>query len=98
MRLTRIGDVTYEIIVPYFGANIDEGRLVQWLKKVGEHVTERDGLCYYETSKATFEIEAEHSGYLLRTLHTDDIVPVLSLIGYLGDSPNESIIERGSHE
>lgn len=81
--------MVHEIIVPHFGANIDEGRLSAWFLKEGNRVTEGEVLCTYETNKATFEIEVERSGYLLRIVHADEVVPVLTVIGYLGDSPDE---------
>jgi pyruvate/2-oxoglutarate dehydrogenase complex dihydrolipoamide acyltransferase (E2) component len=81
----------HEITVPHFGPNVDDGRLVRWLKNVGDPVAASDALCYYETSKATFEIEAERSGYLLKALYLGERVPVLAIIGYLGDSPDDVV-------
>lgn len=81
----------YEIIVPHLGANIDQGRLFGWQKKEGDKVREMDVLCQYETTKATFDIEAERSGYLVKILHADEEVPVLQVIGYLGDFPDEPV-------
>ena len=80
-----------EIIIPHLGANIDDGRLSQWYKKEGDAVAERELLCIYETDKAAFEIEAESSGYLLKILHADEVVPALTVIGYLGESPQDVI-------
>ena len=84
--------MTHEIMIPHFGANIDEGRLSPWLKAVGDAVREGDVLCTYETTKATFDIEAERDGYLLKVVHEDDIVPVLTVIGFLGDEPDEPVV------
>ena len=81
----------HQVIVPHLGANIDDGRLSQWFKKEGEAVAERDVLCVYETDKAAFDIEAENSGYVLKILHSDTVVPVLTVIGYIGDSPEEPL-------
>jgi dihydrolipoamide dehydrogenase len=84
----------HEIVIPHFGANIDEGRLSPWLRKVGDAVREGDVLCTYETQKATFDIEAERDGYVLAIMRADELVPVLAVIGVLGDSPDESIEGR----
>ncbi len=81
----------HEIMIPHFGANIDEGRLSPWLKKEGDVVCEGAVLCTYETNKATFDIEAERDGYLLKILHADEVVQVLAVIGFLGDSPDERV-------
>ena len=84
----------HEIEIPHLGANIDDGRVSAWAKNVGDFVETLDVLCSYETTKATFEIEAERAGYLLEILHADEVVPVLTVIGYLGDRPNEKVSDR----
>jgi pyruvate/2-oxoglutarate dehydrogenase complex dihydrolipoamide acyltransferase (E2) component len=80
-----------EILVPHLGANIDEGHVSTWQKDVGDAVREGDILCTFETSKATFDIEAEASGYVVKILKSDETVPVLTVIGFLGDSPDEPL-------
>lgn len=84
----------HEIMIPHFGANIDEGHVSPWLKKVGEAVREGELLCTYETTKATFEIETERDGYLLRIIHADEVVPVMTVVGLLGDAPDEPVEAR----
>ena len=79
----------HEILIPHFGANIEEGRILGWDKKIGDAVRAGDILCSYETSKATFEIEAEHDGFLVEIVHADGVVPVLTVIGFLGDTAGE---------
>lgn len=83
--------MVHEIMIPHIGANIDEGHVSPWLKKVGENVREGDLLCTYETTKATFDIEAERNGYLLRIIHADEVVPVMTVVGFLGDAPDELV-------
>ena len=81
----------HEIVVPHLGANIDEGRVIAWKKQVGDFVEEEEVLCSYETTKATFDIEAERAGYLVKIVHADEVVPVLTVIGYIGDAQGEEV-------
>ena len=38
-----------EIIMPSLGETVDEGKVVKWLKKVGDEIKEGDILCEVET-------------------------------------------------
>lgn len=67
----------------------DTGRIVQWLKKHGEAVTQGEPLLEIETDKSVVEIEAPASGVLSIVVPaSDDDVPVASVIGYIG-TPEE---------
>ncbi len=84
----------HEIMIPHFGANIDEGHVSPWVKKVGDAVREGDLLCTYETTKATFDIEAERDGFLVKILHADEVVAAMTVVGFLGDAPDEPVEGR----
>ncbi|MBI5698793.1 hypothetical protein HZC35_00595 [Candidatus Saganbacteria bacterium] len=58
----------YQIFLPKFGANIESGTVVEWLKKENEPVTKGQTIALIETSKAVFELEAEESGTLKKIL------------------------------
>jgi 2-oxoglutarate dehydrogenase E2 component (dihydrolipoamide succinyltransferase) len=61
-----------------------EGTVVQWLKKVGDHVALGETVAVVETEKVEVELEAQASGILAEILVTEgETVPVLSVLAYL---------------
>lgn len=71
------------ITIPQMGASIDKAKILRWTKAVGERVADLEPLVEVETSKAVFEIEAEHSGRLVEILHASGTFPIQTVIGYL---------------
>ncbi|HEU0002924.1 MAG TPA: 2-oxo acid dehydrogenase subunit E2 [Ktedonobacteraceae bacterium] len=55
-----------DVILPALGMSQDTGKIVQWLKAEGQHVTKGEPLVEIETDKATVEIEAPADGVLAR--------------------------------
>ena len=53
------------IKMPRLSDTMEEGVVSQWLKKVGDKVSEGDILAEIETDKATMEFESFHDGTLL---------------------------------
>ncbi len=80
-----------QVLMPRQGNTVESCIILSWKKKEGDAVTEGDILCEVETDKATFEVEANASGTLLKILYkaTDD-VPVLTPIAIIG-TPGEDI-------
>ncbi len=58
----------FEVIMPALGMAQDTGRLVSWLKKVGEAVDESDVLMEVETDKTTMEVPAGRAVLFLNYL------------------------------
>ena len=54
-----------EIIMPSLGETVDEGKVVKWLKKVGDEIKEGDILCEVETDKTAAEIPSTVNGLSL---------------------------------
>lgn len=80
-----------EVILLKFGQTMQEGRVLRWLKREGEQVSEGDALIEVETDKSTMEICSEVSGILKRILvPAGQTVPVLTVLAYVGD-PNENL-------
>lgn len=80
-----------EIFMPKAGMDMKEGRLIRWLKNVGDHVELDEPIMEIETDKITMEAEAPATGILLAKLINDDTtVPVLQTIGYIGQ-PGEKV-------
>lgn len=81
----------HQVYMPKFGANIETGIIVEWLKKEGEAVKKGEIIANVETSKALFEIEAEESGILKKILAPEgQEIPFNHVIAVITDS-NEDI-------
>src|SRR5262245_25297180 len=56
------------ILMPALSPTMEEGKLIKWLKKVGDNVKSGDVLAEIETDKATMEVEAVDEGKLTQIL------------------------------
>ncbi len=66
-----------EIIMPSLGETVDEGKVVKWLKKVGDEIKEGDILCEVETDKTAAEIPSTVNGKLTQIIAQEgDTIPV----------------------
>lgn len=79
--------------MPALGMAQETGKLVRWLRKEGDQVSEGDPLMEIETDKVTVEIESPAGGVLggLRAGEGED-VPVGQIVGWIlepGESPPE---------
>ena len=77
------------IKMPRLSDTMEEGVVSQWLKKVGEKVSEGDILAEIETDKATMEFESFYDGTLLHIAIdegvTADVDSLLCIIGEEGE-------------
>ena len=82
------------IIMPQIGQDIKTGKILEWRKKENEQVNKGEVILVVESEKATFDVESDESGVLLKILfHEGEEVEVLSTIGYIGE-PGESYEEK----
>jgi pyruvate/2-oxoglutarate dehydrogenase complex dihydrolipoamide acyltransferase (E2) component len=58
-----------EVRMPRLNESVSTGKLIEWLRKDGDHVKEGEPIALVEGEKTTFEIEAPASGQLHKTLH-----------------------------
>ena len=66
-----------EVIMPKMGDAMEEGTLVEWLKKESEQVKTGEIIGTIQTDKATLELESPDTGTLTGFLiQTGDTVPV----------------------
>ncbi|HVL39055.1 MAG TPA: dihydrolipoamide acetyltransferase family protein [Fimbriimonadaceae bacterium] len=66
-----------EVIMPKMGDGMEEGTLLEWLKKEGDKVKSGEVIGTIQTDKATLELEAPSSGILQGFLiKSGDTVPV----------------------
>jgi pyruvate dehydrogenase E2 component (dihydrolipoamide acetyltransferase) len=74
------------ITMPRLSDTMTEGVVAQWLKKVGDKVSEGDILAEIETDKATMEFESFNEGTLLYVgLKDGESAPVDSLLAIIGE-------------
>ena len=58
-----------EVCLPKLGAGMEEGTIVEWLKKEGEVIAKAEPLFQVETDKAVLEVESPAEGVLTRIMH-----------------------------
>lgn len=79
------------ITLPKLGQTMEEGVIVEWLKKEGDPVNRGDVLFQVESDKAVLEVESRYKGVLLKILAGPNIkLPVLTPVGIIGE-PGEDI-------
>ena len=80
-----------QVIMPKLSDAMEEGRLLQWLKKEGDRVQGGDVLASIETDKAEIELESFGSGVLRKILVAEgETVPVGKVIAIVAE-PDEDI-------
>jgi pyruvate dehydrogenase E2 component (dihydrolipoamide acetyltransferase) len=84
--------MTKTIIMPKYGLQQDNGTVVEWRVKEGDHIDKGDILLDLETDKALFEYESPESGYVRKLIaQNGEEVPVLSVIAIITDEADEAI-------
>jgi pyruvate dehydrogenase E2 component (dihydrolipoamide acetyltransferase) len=80
------------ITMPALSDTMNTGRLVKWVKKLGDAIKKGDTIAEVETDKAVMEVDAFHDGYLAGPLAPEGTeMPVGKVIGYIADSPGEAV-------
>ena len=69
-----MSDNVADIIIPDLGEDVKEVTVVEWLKDVGEDVSEGDVVLEVMTDKANMEIQSETAGVLKEIIHGKDAV------------------------
>jgi 2-oxoglutarate dehydrogenase E2 component (dihydrolipoamide succinyltransferase) len=88
-----------KVEVPRSSANDDTVILIEWLKADGEHVKKNEDICIIESSKATFELVADASGFLYHTRNQGDEVAVGQMIAVIAQQQQrpEILNEQSKH-
>ncbi|MCL1631888.1 2-oxo acid dehydrogenase subunit E2 [Sporolactobacillus sp. CPB3-1] len=83
-----------EIIMPKMGMGMEEGTVVEWLKKKGDPVKKGESVVSISSDKIEKELEAPEEGILIEiTAGIDDVVAIGQPLGYIG-APGEEVGER----
>ena len=78
------------IKMPRLSDTMEEGVVAQWLKKVGDKVSEGDILAEIETDKATMEFESFQEGFLLHIgVNENETAEVDAILAILGDKDED---------
>ena len=82
-----------DFVMPSLGADMDDGKLVEWLKKPGDAVRRGDVVAVVETQKGAIEIEVFVDGVLEKiTAKPGETLPVGSLLAVIRSEGEESSV------
>jgi pyruvate dehydrogenase E2 component (dihydrolipoamide acetyltransferase) len=80
-----------KILMPKLGDTMEEGKILDWLKKEGDTVKKGEAVAMVETEKTSMEVEAFASGVLRKILiPAGEVAPVGAEIALVGD-PSEPL-------
>jgi pyruvate dehydrogenase E2 component (dihydrolipoamide acetyltransferase) len=75
-----------QVLMPRQGNTVESCIILEWKKNEGDTIKEGEVLCEVETDKATFEVESETGGTVLKRFFEEgDDVPVLTPIAVIGE-------------
>ncbi len=76
-----------DVLMPQLGETVSEGKIIKWLKAVGDSVAAGDNLCEIETDKVTVEVPAIAAG-VLQAINADEgaVAPVGAVIAVIAGS------------
>ena len=81
-----------EVIMPRMSDTMEEGKILAWLKNVGDRVEVGDVIAEVETDKADMEMEALDEGFLAAIrVQEGESVPVGSVIALLTEAQGEAV-------
>ena len=81
-----------EVIMPKLGQTMEEGAIVEWVKKENDQVKRGDLLFTVESDKAVLEVEATARGFLRKILVSEgQTVPVLTVVALISRKADEDI-------
>ena len=73
--------MAYEIVMPQLSDSMEEGKLISWKVKEGDHVKKGDVIAEVESDKAIMEVQSFKEGTITKlAVHEGDTVPVGTVI------------------
>ncbi len=74
-----------DFLMPSLGADMEKGKVVEWVKKPGDRVARGDIVAVVETQKGAFEIEVFEDGVMAEILvPVGSVVPVGTVLARIG--------------
>lgn len=87
-----------DFLMPTLGADMTEGTLIEWKKKVGDRVVKGDILAEIDTEKAAIEVESFHTGIIERLItnpgDTVAVGTVMAVIREEGETTGQVKVEE----
>jgi 2-oxoglutarate dehydrogenase dihydrolipoamide succinyltransferase (E2 component) len=81
-----------EVVMPKMGESIQEGKILRWMKKVGEKIQRDETILEISTDKVDSEIPSPIAGVLAKiVVQEQETVPVGSVIAYVETDANAAI-------
>ena len=81
--------MSFEVVMPKMGESIVEGTIIEWKKKVGDHISKDETLLEISTDKVDSEIPSPHEGTVIEILfaqnETVSVGEVIAIIGQEGE-------------
>ncbi len=78
------------VIMPKLGFNMQEGKIVKWLKKEGESIEEQEAILQIETDKSVIDVESQVSGILRKIIVSEgEVVPVTLPIAIIAEEDED---------
>jgi pyruvate/2-oxoglutarate dehydrogenase complex dihydrolipoamide acyltransferase (E2) component len=82
--------MAFEFLMPKMGMTMEEGTIISWRKKIGDHVDIGEVILDIQTDKVRMEVESPAAGILLKILAAEGaVVPVNIPIAYIGEAGEE---------
>ena len=79
--------MAHELLLPQWSMGMHEGKILKWLKRVGDSVVEGEILAEVESSKVVSELMADRDGVLLKLLVAEEEeVPVRTALCLIGEA------------
>lgn len=83
-------DKVHVVPMPRLSDTMEEGKVVRWIKKIGDSINEGDVLAEIETDKATMEFESPFEGTLVHIgIPEEKIAKVDKILAIIGDSTTD---------
>lgn len=84
-----------EVKMPNLGYTMEKGKILEWLKTVGDRVEKGEPLLKIETDKVVYEVESPVSGILQKTLVTSgEEIPVGVVVAIINGKPAETLLAQ----
>ena len=85
--------MTIKILMPALSPTMTEGRINNWLVKVGDNVKAGDVIAEIETDKATMEVESVEEGKITHLIksNTNNLIPVNTVIALINGKEDDDI-------
>ena len=88
--------MSVEVVIPMVGISVENGKILEWMKKEGDHVERGEILFVVEADKVTTEVESPGTGTLARILVPEgEEVPVLTVVAVITED-EETLPEKSN--